>query len=89
MNHLNSTTTYAKKSSPPSSVAEGGAAGGKEKQRRYTYHIHHLEAEHCYTCPLDDCVGTNSPRCPIFKARAQMQSQAAGQRSILQLEVAA
>jgi len=61
MNLSHSTTPQSQKSTSKS------GSGPKGDYR--TYAADAFSLQHCFTCPLHDCVGTDSPRCPIFQAR--------------------
>jgi len=42
----------------------------KRYPARYRCYIDPWSQRYCFTCPLPDCVGTNSQACPIFQAKA-------------------
>jgi hypothetical protein len=78
MNPPHSTTPQLQKSTQ----------GSGPKGAWHTFKLSNLD-HLCYTCPLHDCVGTLSPRCPIVQARARMQNQAASAARSLPQEAAA
>ncbi len=68
----------APQSSPSSPLPLGGVGGGPKggqgsgpKGARHTYEADRISIDLCFTCPLYECVGEKSPRCPINQARAQ------------------
>jgi len=40
-----------------------------KRKAHHTYTIDRWSARFCFNCPLPDCVTTESPHCPINKAR--------------------
>ena len=46
----------------------------ERESRRYTYQVDPLELEHCFTCPLFECVGRLSLRCPINQELARLSA---------------
>jgi len=40
-----------------------------KNEARHTYHVDEWSKRYCFNCPLPDCVSTDSPLCPLNKAR--------------------
>lgn len=72
---MNSTIVSQQKSKNQAPAPSKGGQGSGSKGAWHTFTVSPLELEHCFTCPLHDCVGVKSLSCPINQARARQAAQ--------------
>lgn len=72
MNHLDYTTLLAHESSSVARSAWGSAAANDSHLWR-KWDLSDLDQE-CFSCPLAECLGEHSLRCPIYQGRRRQRA---------------